>query len=239
MSGTAPVYAFLAAAMLTLCTGFLTWWLAVVVVSMARQVPWTQAWLKRLTGSGGAASAGPHGAVRLLFTAPTRTLTTPSVSASVNDGTAVAAAAGSSAHLSRRDTSRDRGNGAAEAAHHDDGVTKVAEVPFGVDVADSENPGSGHDEVDFATVNPLRAKRGQGEGAVSVAGGLGVSGGGTGSVALGSSAGSSTTTWRQPGLTASAPSDLPSTVAPAVPGPPTTDRGRRVWRARLPVPGHQ
>ena len=39
---TAPVYAFLAAVMLTLCGTFLAWWLGVVVVSMARHVPWLQ-----------------------------------------------------------------------------------------------------------------------------------------------------------------------------------------------------
>ena len=181
MSATAPVYAFLAAAMLTLCAGFLTWWLAVVVASMARQLPWTQAWFKRLTarGSGGAASAGRHGAVRLLFTAPTSTTavaTASAVNAHVSDGTAVAAAAGGGVvHLSPHDVvRRDRpsGAGATVKASRGEGVTaaanvtKVEDVPIGADgqVTDINLKRRGHrsgDNVDsdFATVNPLRSKR--------------------------------------------------------------------------------
>ena len=34
VSVTAPVYTFLSAAMLMLCAGFLTWWLANIVVSV-------------------------------------------------------------------------------------------------------------------------------------------------------------------------------------------------------------
>ena len=72
MDPAAPVYGFLSGVMLTMCTVFLAWWLAVVVVSMARQLPSGNALLRRITGTlTGRSAKGRHGpGVRVLFAAP-------------------------------------------------------------------------------------------------------------------------------------------------------------------------
>ena len=175
------------------------------------------------------------------------------------NGTAVAAGAAGAGtvHLSPRDTLRDRASGAGGAVETTDagdgvaaGVTKDVDVPFDVDVAKVAHRGHDDSDVDFATVNPLRlgAKlgcrtRGQDEGSVSlsVAGAIRV--GVSGSVVSSSSATVGSSAWRQLGSTAlsdptpSRPETLTAAVSES--GLSSTDRGRRVLRARLPVPGHE
>ena len=126
MSVTAPAYAFLAATMLTLCGGFLAWWLAVVVVRTARQLPRTHAWLKRSTLNGSRSSR--HNAVRLLFSAPTapaslRVAGASSVNATANGDSDTD---GDVLHRSTspRDGVRDRGGGAGAADRGVDGVAR-------------------------------------------------------------------------------------------------------------------
>ena len=211
VSTTAPVYAFLSAGMLTLCVGFLTWWLAVVVVRIARQLPWSRMWLHRMGVSGRGGRGKQDVAPQVLFTAhvpsPSRGATSPtSVGGTWRLGADSENAVDDSAPIcSHGDKMRDRASAAPYGYHSSSGgSTGTARlVPASFDFeSDARLPERGSDELGFATTNPLRAKR---------------SGGGVRS-----------------GLASGAPQPSPlarhDSDSEAL---PSTDRGARVMRARL------
>ena len=238
MSATTPVYAFLSAAMLTLCAGFLTWWLVVVAVRVARQLPWLRALLLQRLGLGSRAAGlapGRGGDVRVLFTAqpsaalarspPTGTTGRTSRSSATPSRLPRAAVPPSESE----DLTHDRPSGAAQVHHsHGGGAVTALHAPSR-SVSKSESSGVNDDDgfveggggtasgttdsdVGFATVNPLRASRSSGDaGNVATVSGL-------------------------PPHTGSATSSVSRLPAVAVPYDPSgsvsaSDRGRRVLRA--------
>ena len=269
VSATAPVYAFLSAAMLTLCVGFMAWWLAVVVVSMARRVPqlhtsrWLRAWRKPAddtTSTGGGLGKPPAragGALRLLFTvtAPSSSvtsITSPASSSSwsgrpTREGVAYVAAATVIRDRTHLHESDDAGGAAHVCVGSGQATTDVTHVgdalPFVVGLDENlvnehgRSDGLGDDEVSFATVNPLRAKR-------SHATRASTGNGNAASSASAAAASRSATRTRVlpplmlPSVNSSSAALLVASVhdsdaSSTLPGPvPATDRGRRVLRAQ-------
>ena len=227
MSVTAPVYAFLSTAMLTLCAGFLTWWLVVVAVRVARQLPWLRALLLQRLGLGSRAAGlapGRGGDVRVLFTAqpsaalarspPTGTTGRTTRSSATPSRLPRAAVPPSESE----DSTHDRPSGAETALHApSQSVSKsessgVNDDDGFVERGGGTASGTTDSDVGFATVNPLRASRSSGDaGNVATVSGL-------------------------PPHTGSATSSVSRLPAVAVPYDPSgsvsaSDRGRRVLRA--------
>ena len=166
MDPAAPVYGFLSGVMLTMCTVFLAWWLAVVVISMARQLPLGSAFLGRIANALARQGRGVH----LLFSAPS------SASVSVRAGGTTRKAQRASVVAAAASVGADRSGAASRGdpsivgsssvfstwAHPSDVASQVDKsvshlVPESPQASESV-PDGGTDSMRFATVNPLRNK---------------------------------------------------------------------------------
>ena len=160
----APVYGFLSGVMLTMCTVFLAWWLTVVVVSIARQLPSGNALLRRITGTlAGRSAKGRHGAgAHVLFAAPS-SASGSGTTRRIRGGSVVAAAARVGADHSGDTVAGDNpstavssdGRAVMSAVDKSNSSSASASALASLQIAEATADGG---SMRFATVNPLRNK---------------------------------------------------------------------------------